>query len=1070
MQRRSQHPFLNILLSAALVVGQGQPVALAADRRSSLTPSPSPTPSPTPDPTPSPTPSLSPSPTPAAHPGRTAPPARSAVTLQSTLGRAASAASTVGPATTVPTGFSDVYVRGTQLMVRRRQADGSLAEAQPYLVKGVTWSPATRAPRDGPDPRTGRLVPYGFFFDGPWRAPGLQGYELLGYWQRARFAAHYAADLALIAQMHANTVRVYTDLGNTPAEGLRVLDECYRRGIMVILTVASAKEDVDSGRYLELVKRYKDHPAILMWSLGNEWNLNRYFGYTIDEAIRATDSAAQTIKQLDRMHPVTSSLSDRFTEGRDGITWIVRNVPSVDVWGLNVYRGASFGNLFSQWNAITTKPCYLSEFGTDSFFTQRYKTVNGFQADDVVGQEDRPRQAEYVLGLWKELKLRLSALDPTKRCLGGAVHTFQDALYFVGSFHFGLGGLVDYDGPDRRPGTADDDTSYDEYNPEGLVIVGGHPDHVANEEYFGLVDADRNPKPAYTALQQLYAQLSVPPTVANRPPVLEPIPNQTARVGEAKTFPGLLRFSDPDGQVPTFVVVSGGPNGLVVRPTPTVPGVADVFWPAVPQPGTWTLTAIVPDPQEGNLNGPLAARRQFTVSVQAANRPPIVASCETTEDASLMTLSFEDVMRCLTDAAVSEPSKRRLVGIRAAPTTQNHLTSRQVFTLLTHPQVPDSVKAVTVQLRRFDPGVVAMQQGFQTILIRPEADFSTPPQTVETFFSAITNVYGFTAAFKQYMQSELFFKGNNLQSEELGNGYGENLLVLVSSGAHWLAVHELDHTFWEWERAQKGPSITEALIHAVYDVATGRIPVAKAEIAQRAREALFDRHPNAFPPKADQAIYSWEEVKAKLDAIDGLHVRTAFWPWTVTRELPPELWRFWSGMLGPELPPATRHQIRLGSPSGPPPSNTPAANRPPTIQWTKVYDPGGSILGFVTGRPITFEAQATDPDGKTVTYTWDFGDQTTATGSTVQHPYARPGSYTVTLRVSDGQSTATKSIPITVQATNPPPVAGQNGPQPGVTADSSLPQRKTTPTRQPAGRDPARPGITGRAGEPVEGP
>ncbi|MBI4354795.1 MAG: SBBP repeat-containing protein [Candidatus Omnitrophica bacterium] len=233
---------------------------------------------------------------------------------------------------------------------------------------------------------------------------------------------------------------------------------------------------------------------------------------------------------------------------------------------------------------------------------------------------------------------------------------------------------------------------------------------------------------------------------------------------------------------------------------------------------------------------------------------------------------------------------------------------------------------------------LAMQQGFQTIAIQPQADFSTPPQTVEAFFSAIANVYGFTDAFKRYMEDTLFFRADNLTYGGSGsipcNGYGQNRLVLVSCGAHWLAVHELDHAFWEWERAQQGPSIIEALIHAVYDVATGRTPVARPEIAQRAREALFDRHPTVFPPKADQTIYSWEEVKAKLSSIDDFHVRTAFWPFNVTRELPPELWRFWSGMLNAELPPATRHQIRLGDSTGQSPATGGAE---PTIRFrTKI--------------------------------------------------------------------------------------------------------------------------------------
>ena len=79
---------------------------------------------------------------------------------------------------------------------------------------------------------------------------------------------------------------------------------------------------------------------------------------------------------------------------------------------------------------------------------------------------------------------------------GGVVFNFNDQLWKVGNYNVGLGGLVNY--------TAGD-TSYNTYNPDGFVVPGGHPDGVANEEYFGLVDADRNPKQVYQALRTAFA-------------------------------------------------------------------------------------------------------------------------------------------------------------------------------------------------------------------------------------------------------------------------------------------------------------------------------------------------------------------------------------------------------------------------------------------------------------------------------------------------------------------------------------------------------------------------------------
>jgi len=50
-----------------------------------------------------------------------------------------------------------------------------------------------------------------------------------------------------------------------------------------------------------------------------------------------------------------------------------------------------------------------------------------------------------------------------------------------------------------------------------------------------------------------------------------------------------------------------------------------------------------------------------------------------------------------------------------------------------------------------------------------------------------------------------------------------------------------------------------------------------------------------------------------------------------------------------------------------------------------------------------------DPDGDSLSYFWDFGDGTTATGSSVSHTYTEPGNYKVFLKVDDGSGTECSS-------------------------------------------------------------
>ncbi|CAM1343945.1 glycoside hydrolase family 9 protein [Tenacibaculum amylolyticum] len=82
--------------------------------------------------------------------------------------------------------------------------------------------------------------------------------------------------------------------------------------------------------------------------------------------------------------------------------------------------------------------------------------------------------------------------------------------------------------------------------------------------------------------------------------------------------------------------------------------------------------------------------------------------------------------------------------------------------------------------------------------------------------------------------------------------------------------------------------------------------------------------------------------------------------------------------------------------------------------------PKASFTASSTNAPapatISFDASSsTDPNGDVLTYTWNFGDGTTASGVTVTHTYTTAANYTVKLTVSDGVNTddETKTVKIT---------------------------------------------------------
>jgi hypothetical protein len=362
---------------------------------------------------------------------------------------------------TVPSGPSLVSVIGRQIIVRKRNSDGTLALPASYVIRGVNWSPASRNTNTSPgDPNNANV-------------------------RRPEFGIWAATDIPLIKNMNANTVRTYIDPGLNTI-GMDVLDQLYNNGIMVVMTVDDAINDL--ARVQQVVNFYKDHPAILMWVLGNEWNINRYFGVatSVQDAAQRTQMAASLIKSLDTNHPVSTCYGEIDVDA-DGLRLAdtqnyVNNVcTSVDVCGLNIYRGNTFGNLFDQWQAITpvsAKPMLIGEFGTDAFRSASL-------ANPPPGTVDAAVQSQWSISEWDDIFNNLSANDPSRVATGGFVFEWDDEWWKVS--------------PNGSQQTS------------GFTLMGGHPDDFANEEYFGVVDIDRQLRPIYSALTTVFHPAYQPP-------------------------------------------------------------------------------------------------------------------------------------------------------------------------------------------------------------------------------------------------------------------------------------------------------------------------------------------------------------------------------------------------------------------------------------------------------------------------------------------------------------------------------------------------------------------------------
>lgn len=83
--------------------------------------------------------------------------------------------------------------------------------------------------------------------------------------------------------------------------------------------------------------------------------------------------------------------------------------------------------------------------------------------------------------------------------------------------------------------------------------------------------------------------------------------------------------------------------------------------------------------------------------------------------------------------------------------------------------------------------------------------------------------------------------------------------------------------------------------------------------------------------------------------------------------------------------------------------------------------PTARFTSSVSNLTVQFDgSSSSDPDGSVASYAWDFGDGETGTTATPTHVYAAPGSYDVTLTVTDDDA-GTDSVTRTVTVSDPPP-------------------------------------------------
>lgn len=266
-------------------------------------------------------------------------------------------------------------------------------------------------------------------------------------------------DLALMVEAGINTIRVYAPIIEKP-----VLDEIDQAGLKVIIGFGydqGGEYDILSGSFINYVNKFKNHNAILMWELGNEYNYHpEWFEGDMNNWYSSLNQAATDIHEVDQKHPVTTA------HGEIPDALALNSCPDIDVWGMNVYRWDNPEELFEQWKTVSAKPMYLSEAGGDSYMT----IAKGGYEKGVNEKAQADANAAILDVVFKNQEISS----------GVTLFSFTDGWWKAG------------DANEQDPGGWAPNSSGVPYD--------GSP----NEEYWGIVDIERNKKETFDVIKLKY--------------------------------------------------------------------------------------------------------------------------------------------------------------------------------------------------------------------------------------------------------------------------------------------------------------------------------------------------------------------------------------------------------------------------------------------------------------------------------------------------------------------------------------------------------------------------------------
>jgi hypothetical protein len=283
-------------------------------------------------------------------------------------------------------------------------------------------------------------------------------------------AQAHARDMPLLRNASVNAIRVYRMTADTKANvstHLNFLDLCWNDGnqpVHVLVTVevnlgwsylfgvspsSQGAFQIADGRWLRpdpsgasalsrgqtklesdlrsLIQHYGNHSALMGFTIGNE--INNYMVRHDPAFWRFIDRLHGIIKSLaPGKLTVTSEADDSMVTVRAATAIThppsnARDMPNLDAWGINSYRGTKttgFGSYYKDFAAITSKPLIFTEFGCPASTRD--------SSNKVVEMPDNAKaQGDYFVVHWSDM------MNHRNVCAGGFVFAWSDGWWKHGT-------------------------------------------------------------------------------------------------------------------------------------------------------------------------------------------------------------------------------------------------------------------------------------------------------------------------------------------------------------------------------------------------------------------------------------------------------------------------------------------------------------------------------------------------------------------------------------------------------------------------------------------------------------